>query len=215
MAIKITTDKVVRVIRPDSRKFNLTELNSHVEDFINPLKIGPVWVMSAEGGKMLGAEYNEIASFFFGSSFYGNVIVVPPQQLPADWDIMVPNDYKYTAEEIDGGVLLSLQTALVHNRLFGPNDNEGLFTAKEEWTFNPPKNDEIDEGTHMFYRQVYEYITENPDMFKQNILLQDDEVVVKTDTSSNRKVVLQQMLDYFICEEEYEKCALLKKAIEE
>ena len=213
MAIKITTDKVVRIIRPDSRKFNLTELNGHVEDFISPLKIGPVWVMSGEGCESAGAEYNEIASFFFGSSFYGNVIVGPPQQLPADWDIMEPSDYKYTAEEIDGGVLLSLQTALVHNRIFGSID--GPYTSKEEWTFTPPKNDEIDEGTHKFYRQVYEYITENPDMFKKNILLQDEEVVVKTDTSDDRKVVLQQMLDYFVYEEEYEKCALLQKVIGE
>jgi hypothetical protein len=213
MAIKITTDKVVRIIRPDSRKFNLDELNNHVGDFINPLKIGPVWVMSGEGGKMLGAEYNEIASFFFGSPFYGDVIVVPPQQLPADWDIMDPSDYKYTVEELDGGVLLSLQTALVHNRVFGSID--GPYTAKEEWTFTPPKNDEIDEGTRKFYRRVYDYITENPDMFKKNIILQDEEVVVKIDTPDDRKVVLQQMLDYFVYQEEYEKCALLKKTIEE
>jgi len=213
MAIKITTENVVRIVRPDSRKFNLDELNMHVDDFISPLKIGPIWVMSGESSEANGMEYNEIASFFFGSDFYGDVIVVPPQQLPADWEAMEPSDYRYTAEEIDGGFLLTLQTALVHNRVFG--SAKGQYTSKEEWTFTPPEDTEIDERTQSFYRQVYDYITENPDMFKKNIILQDDEVIVKIDTSEDRKVILQQMLDIFVNEEEYEKCAELKRVIEE
>jgi hypothetical protein len=212
MAIKITTDKIVRIIRPHAKNFNLDELNQQVDDFINPFKVGPIWVMTGESSRESGAELNEIASFFFDLPLYGDVIVVPPQQLPPAWDIMEETDYKYTAEELDSGFLLSLQTSLVYNRVLG---GKSKYTAKEEWTFTPPENDNIDEGVHDFYRKVYDYIIENPDMFNKNYILEDESVIVKVRKNGDRNTVLQQMMEYFICEEEYEKCAQLKKVIEE
>ena len=133
MAIKIDTESIVRVIHPSSAKFNLDELNDHVEGFIEPLKIGPVWVMYDESAKKKGAAKNLIATFFFGVAIYGTVLIVPPQQLPEDWDIMDDSDRNYSSSDVDNGFLLSLQTALIRQRAFGlPGYSENIsdFTSR-------------------------------------------------------------------------------------
>lgn len=222
MAIKITTDSIVRVIRPASTKFNLDELNDHVEGFIEPLKIGPIWVMYSDKGKEEGQPLNKVASFFFDIPIYGTTMIVPPHQLPADWDIMEPEDYRYTADDIDNGFLLSLQKALIHNRVFGaPKAEENIeklmsrFEPLEEWTYKPPVEDAIDENTADFYRQVYDYLSKNPEQFKKNVLLSEGHLIIKLESPEDKEKMVQQMIDYFVREEEYEKCSILKKAIED
>jgi hypothetical protein len=221
MAIKIASDSIVRVIRPITHKFNLDELNDHVEGFIEPVKIGPVWVMYDEEGKIKNRELNKVASVFFGVPIYGTVLVVPPHQLPADWDIMEPEDYGYTSEDIDSGFLLSLQTVLTHNRVFGESSSEknidtfsSRFLPKEEWVYQPPIKAEIDENTLDFYQQVYSYITENPESFSKNIILSDDYMIIRVEDPQDKEQMIEQMIDYFVSQEEYEKCAKLKQAIE-
>ena len=222
MAIKITTDSIVKIIRPTSHKFNLQELNDLVEGFIEPLKIGPVWVMYADRAKEEGQPLNNVASFFFDMAVYGPVLIIPPQQLPAEWDIMDPEDYRYTSDDIDNGFLLSLQKALIHNRVFGASRGEeniekfvSRFEPTEEWTYKPPANDKIDDNTADFYRQVYEYISKNPEQFKKDIILSEDHLVVKLEKHEDKPKMLQQMIDYFVNQEEYEKCSVLKRTIEE
>jgi len=221
MAIKITADSIVRVIRPEGYKFTLDELNTQVNGFIEPLKIGPVWVMYSEEAKTNNEPLNNVASYFFDIAMYGTVIIVPPHHLPTDWDLMEPEDYRYTAEDIDSGFLMSLQQALIHKRVFGEsssNSNERLFErlkAKEEWTYKPQSDDsQLDKNTIDFYEQVYEYIRSNPDMIRKNILLSDDEIVVKIDSDEDKTLMINQMIDYYITEEQYEKCSLLKTVIE-
>jgi len=221
MAIKITADSIVRVIRPEGYKFTLDELNTQVNGFIEPLKIGPAWVMYSEEAKTNNEPLNNVASYFFDIAMYGTVIIVPPHHLPTDWDLMEPEDYRYTAEDIDSGFLMSLQQALIHKRVFGEsssNSNERLFErlkAKEEWTYKPQSDDsQLDKNTIDFYEQVYEYIRSNPDMIRKNILLSDDEIVVKIDSDEDKTLMINQMIDYYITEEQYEKCSLLKTVIE-
>jgi hypothetical protein len=221
MAIKITADSIVRVFRPEGYKFTLDELNTQVNGFIEPLKIGPVWVMYSEEAKTNNEPLNNVASYFFDIAMYGTVIVVPPHHLPTDWDLMEPEDYRYTADDIDSGFLMSLQQALMHKRVFGEstsNSNERLFErlkAKEEWTYKPQSDDsQLDKNTIDFYEQVYEYISSNPDMIKKNILLSDDEIVVKIDSDEDKTLMINQMIEYYITEEQYEKCSLLKTVID-
>jgi hypothetical protein len=221
MAIKITADSIVRVFRPEGYKFTLDELNTQVNGFIEPLKIGPVWVMYSEEAKTNNEPLNNVASYFFDIAMYGTVIIVPPHHLPTDWDLMEPEDYRYTADDIDSGFLMSLQQALMHKRVFGEstsNSNERLFErlkAKEEWTYKPQSDDsQLDKNTIDFYEQVYEYISSNPDMIKKNILLSDDEIVVKIDSDEDKILMINQMIEYYITEEQYEKCSLLKTVID-
>jgi hypothetical protein len=222
MAIKISTDCIVRMVRPVERKFNLQELNDHVNGFVEPLKIGPVWIMYHEKAKESGEPLNQLASFFFGVPMYGTVLVVSPHQFPSDWDLLEPEDYRYTSDDIDNGFLLSLQTALIHNRVFGSGGGDenveklnSRFTPIEEWTYKPTDKDAIDENTQDFYRQVYDYLKDNPKDFKKNVLLSDAQLLVKIDSHEDKRKMITQMIEYFIAQEEYEKCAHLQKVLED
>jgi len=217
MALKIGLDNVVKIMRPEGRKFNLQDLNDSVDGFIEPFKIGPVWVMYDEEAKKKGEPLNTIASFFFQVAMHGTVLVVPSQQLPSDWDVAEPEDYNFTPDEIDTGVLISLQNALMYNRVFGgtrdPLDTFEKYLPKEEWVYKPePEN--FDENTKDFYRQVYDYISKNPDSFKRNIIIDETSVTVRVETQEDREMIVNQMIEYFLETEEYEKCAVLKKVLD-
>jgi len=221
MAIKITADSIVKVFRPEGYKFTLDELNTQVNGFIEPLKIGPVWVMYSEEAKEKDEPLNNVASYFFDVPMYGTVIVVPPHHLPSEWDLMEPEDYRYTADDIDSGFLMSLQQALIHKRVYGEmntDNNERLFQrlkAREEWTYTPDaENPSIDKNTIDFYNQVFDYIKTNPEMIKKNILLSDDEIIVKVNSDEDRILMINQMIQYYISEEQYEKCSVLKTVID-
>lgn len=221
MAVKIEDDSIVKVFHPSGSKFTLDELNHQVDGFVEPVKVGPIWLMYDENGKAKGKEFNSVASLFFDVALYGTVLIIPPQELPAEWDAMDDKDYQYRPEDVDSGVLLSLQTALAHHRVFGssPSDEHygriaSKILPKEEWTYRPPEKDEIDENTIDFYGQVYEYISTNPEMFQRNILLDEPGLLIKLEDASDKSRMVQQMIDYYLSVEEYEKCAFLQKAIE-
>jgi hypothetical protein len=217
MALKIGLDNVVKIMRPEGRKFNLQDLNDTVDGFIEPFKIGPVWVMYDEEAKKKGEPLNAIASFFFQVPMHGTVLVVPSQQLPSDWDVAEPEDYKFTPDEIDTGVLISLQNALMYNRVFGssrdPLETFEKYLPKEEWVYKPD-DENIDENTKDFYRQVYNFISKNPDSFKKNVIIDEESVTVRVETQEDRETIVNQMITYFLETEEYEKCAVLKKVLE-
>lgn len=208
MAIKITTDAIVRTVKPTFHQFSLDELNDHVEGWIEPTKIGPIWVMYKEKSKEDGEPLNQVASFFFDVAMYGTVLVVPPQQMPAEWDIMDSSDHRYSADQVDSGFLSALQQALVYNRVIGSKSEEELRGfAKEEWTYQP--TDDVDDNTKDFFKKAYDSIV-SMNLTKENsILFEDDEIIVRTPSNTDRIKTIQQMIDFFVEEEEYEKCAKL------
>lgn len=219
MAIKIDTESSVRVIRPTSKTFTLEELNDCIDGFIEPIKIGPVWVMYDEKAKESGEPKNKVASFFFNVALYGVVLIVPPQQLPKEWDLMSDADRRYTPDDIDSGVLLSLQSALMNVRVFGApgkqyiDDLSDRFLPQEEYTYSPKAGATIDENTQDFYDKVYDYIVQNPEQFKKNIAMSSSTLLVKLSNDDDRKLLVNQMIDFFLTQEAYEKCAILKKVL--
>lgn len=216
MAVKIGTDNILKMVRPNSYKFTLDELNTGVNGFIEPIKMGPLWVMYSEEAKINGEPLNKVASFFFDVAIYGTVLVVPPHQLPSEWDLMEPEDYRYTADDIDSGFLTSLQQALIYSRTFGLQfDEEELngtfYNPVEKWNYKPNERSEITEDLIEFYNKSYEYIVKNS--IKDNVVLFEDgvEVVVSTEDMES---FINQLIDHFINEEAYEKCAKLKQTYE-
>lgn len=224
MAIKITTDKIVRPLRPGNGSvFNIDELNEQVGGWIEPFKVGPVWVMGAEKSKDL--PLNDLASFFFEVALHGDILVVPPQQLPSDWDIMEESDKRLSADMVDSGFLLSLQNALMVKRLRDENpgmviDPTELFQhqfnlqPKEEYTYDPPVDKQIDVNTADFLTKVYEYMTKAPAQFKNGILLDETQVTIRTQ-KENLKTILSMMKGMYLETEEYEKCAVIQQVEEQ
>jgi hypothetical protein len=220
MAVLITTEAIVRMIRPQKNSFNVDDLNGLVDGWIEPVKIGPLWVMYKENAK--DEPINEIASLLFQMPLHGKVLVVPVQQLPREWDLMEPEDQQYSGEEVDCGFLLSLQNILVHNKLFKEegtlysNDGTMVFDAmpsvKEEWIYDPHVND-LDENTKTFFKQIYEYVISEDKSVKEGILYEDEGMVVRVQNVKDIEETITQMIDVFVEDEEYEKCAQLQKML--
>ena len=211
MAIKITSDAIVRIVKPLSKQFQLDEINSHVSGWIEPFKIGPLWVMYKEKSKEEGEPFNQVASFFFEVPMYGTVLIVPPKQMPAEWDVIEPTDTLYTSDQIESGFLTSLQQALIYNRTVGGlSPDELMNITKEEWIYEPLN--EIDEHSIEFFKKSYQFIIEQP-YNEDNILYEDEDVIIRTLTPEDRIKTFNQMLDYFVESEDYEKCASIRDLI--
>jgi hypothetical protein len=214
MAIKITADAIVKMIRPKDQHFSLDELNDHVNGWIEPLKVGPVWVVYREKSKENGEPLNQVASFFFDVAIYGTVLVIPPQQMPIEWDLLEPADLQYSSDQVDTGFLSALQGALVYNRVFGATNivSQNSVIRKQEWSFKP--SDAIDEETAEFFNKAYESIVKiRKD--NENVLFEDETLVVKTSSTEDKVKTIKQMIDYFVQSEDYEKCAELQKLVKE
>jgi hypothetical protein len=211
MAVKITTDGYVKTVKPFRSYFNLHDLEEEVGGMIEPIKIGPVWVIYSEDARKLGLPLNKVASFFFEVAIHGSVVVVPPQQLPPEWDIMDENDYIYTSEQVDDGFLISLQRALI-NSMNMPLYTQNPFPMKEEFSFRPPNELAADdENTRDFYRQVCDKPI-NIDKFKKDgIILEESEVVIMVKEHTDKIKMIDQMIEFHLETEEYEKCAKLKE----
>ena len=217
MAVKIGTDNILRMVRPNSYKFTLDELNNGVNGFIEPVKMGPLWVMYSEEAKINGEPLNKVASFFFDVAIHGTVLVVPPHQLPSEWDLMEPEDYRYTADDIDGGFLRSIQQSLIYSRTFGleleEDELKGTFyNPVEKWNYKPNERSEITEDVIEFYNKSYEFIVKNS--IKDNVVLFEDGVEV-TVSSEDMESFINQLIEHYVNDEAYEKCAKLKQLYEE
>lgn len=178
MAIKITTDGYVKTLKPFTSYFNLQDLENEVGGMIEPVKIGPVWVMYSENAKKDGIPLNKVASFFFEVAIHGSVVVVPPQQLPPEWDIMDEKDYIYTAEQVDEGFLISLQRCLIQSMNL-PLYTQNPFQYREEFSFRPPNELAADdENTRDFYRQVCEKPIDVTKFKKEGIILEEPDFAI-------------------------------------
>ena len=221
MAVKITTEGVVQTVVPSTSYFNLVELENIIGGLVEPVKIGPVWVMYTEESKIKKQPLNAVASNFFNIAIYGDVIVVPPQQLPLDWDIMDDEDYKYTSKQVEEGFLIALQRSLIENmksnsvRGYVPaNLGHHVFNVKEEYLYEPPKKLDIDDfNTRDFYRQVCEKKLDINRLKNEGVILEESEVVIRIKEHTDKVRCLEQMIEYYLETEEYERCAEIQTAM--
>jgi len=225
MAIKLSVDKIVRSFRPENGPvFTIDELNNKVGGWVEPFKVGPVWVMYQEGAQKKKEPINDLASFFFDMALYGEVIVVPPQQLPREWDLMEYEDQYITADMVDSGFMLSLQNALMLKKM--RDENPGLIIdpaeyfnsqfnvrPKEEFVYEPPAGDSLDANTKEFLVRVYDYITKAPAQFSRGVLLEDTDVIIRA-SETDKKTVLEMIKGICLEKEEYEKCAVIQKLVD-
>jgi hypothetical protein len=224
MAVLITSESIVKLVNPKGVRFDIAELNDIVEGWIEPFKIGPLWIMHSEDSKKY--DQNEIASTIFQISLRGKVLVVPVQQLPKEWDLMNPEDEKYTGEEVDMGFLLSLHKTLVNRNLASENaiyspDGSMFFNdrrTKEIWTYDPREDEDIEEETarNFLKEKVYPFLVRSKKkQLKDMLLFEDDEIIVKVSTIDDFLYTINRIIQVYVEEEEYEKCAQLQKIAEQ
>jgi hypothetical protein len=181
-----------------------------VEGWINPVKIGPLWVMYKEDCE--DQPVNQIATIVFQVQLRGTVLVVPVQQLPKEWDLMESTDFDFSGEEVDLGFLVSLQKCIAENQVTGVIFDTDI-DEKEEWYYDP-EIAENQESTDEFFGSIYPFFAEKVD-YTDKILFEDEMTLIRVDTLEEMSTVIRQMIDYFERNEEYEKCAQLNKILTE
>lgn len=224
MAILVTLDKIVKTVQPKNGKsFDLDEMNQIIGGWPDPFKVGPVWVMQREESSDEFAALNEIASNFFDVALYGHILVVPAQQLPLEWELLEDHEKFFTAEMVDSSFMLSLKTSIELMKmreeqppLYSNMDPVDFFNhqfyipEKEEFVYNPDIDVALNPDLKKFLNNSYEYITKSPMQFKKGVILEDADLIIRT-PPENRKTVLGIMLNMFLENEEYEKCAEIQK----
>ena len=211
MAILITTESVVKTVSPKNRTFDINDLNNLVEGWINPVKIGPLWVMYKEDCE--DQPLNQIASTVFQVPLRGTVLVVPVQQLPRDWDLMEQTDFDFSGEEVDLGFLVSLQRSLSENQVSGVIFDPEFDDEKDEWYYDP-EIAESQDSTEEFFVSIYPFFAEKVN-YLDKILFEDELTLIRVDTLEEMSTVVRQMIDLFERREEYEKCARLKDILQD
>ena len=229
MAIKLdTSGKLVRVTPPEGSYFNVSMLENMVGGWPDPNKIGPIWIIKNDDAEKTQDNYNEIASSYFQSPVYGDILSVSALELPPEWDLVDDLDKKFSVEELDAGFVKAIQDRALSNAFENPMDafnsadpfvslyNDRHFDEypKEEYFYNPfkPKNPQTTHDNYInFLKDSYEFIVDSAkDDFKDFIVYEDDINIVKVRGKENRVETINQVIDLFIEEEDYEKCAVLR-----
>jgi hypothetical protein len=212
MAVKINVDNTVQIIRPTDGIFTIGEVHEHISKKIEPVNFDYIWLLYDDSGRKKKKKLNEIASMIFGMEIYGDVLLIPTEQLPNEWNVFQEEEQKYRPEEIDNGILMTIQKTIQAYRLFNSKDISKV-SIKEEWTYHPEdfhKNKSA-EDVSVFYSSVYEYISKNPKDFKlNNVIFADTYTLIKIESNSEQKKIVEDLITHFVQLEEYEKCSLLK-----
>jgi hypothetical protein len=212
MAVKIKVDNTVQIIRPTDGVFTVGEVHEHISKKIEPVNFDYIWLLYDDSGRKKKKKLNEIASLIFGMEIYGDTLIIPTEQLPDEWNVFQEESQKYRPEEIDNGVLLTIQKTIQAYRMLGDKDVSKV-SIKEEWTYHHEEFQENKsaEDVANFYSSVYKYISKNPNDFKtNNIIFSDAYTLIKISNSSEQKKIVEGLIEHFVQLEEYEKCSLLK-----
>ena len=84
---------------------------------------------------------------------------------------------------------------------------------KEEFVYEPSKDNAIDENTKEFLGRVYDFIVKAPAQFNRGVLLEDSDVIIRAN-EPDRKTVLEMIKGICLEKEEYEKCAVIQKLVD-
>jgi len=237
MAIKIDSAGSIKKITPsDGMYFNVDMLERIIGGWPEPNKIGPVWVIKNEDVEKSADNFNQIASMFFQSPIYGDVLSLSALELPPEWDLVDDLDRKFTIDEMDEGFLKSLTDIALTDSTYDPEEGIDWEASldpfsingekdymdnfpKSEYFYNPrkPKHPETEvENFNKFLQDAYSHIvTSYEEGFKDFVVYEDKQNVVKVVTQDDRILTINQVMDELIKEEDYEKCAVLRDILQE
>ena len=221
MAIKLSKDGLVLKIAPHFKQyFDISAMEDAINGWPEPMKIGPIWVIQSENTLKSPDNLNELASQFFHTPIYGDILVVSSHELPKDWDLLEDSDRMYTADEIDAGFMKSLSEMAIFENMYIPynepyepyfvNSSVSQSIQKVEYTYSPDKCVNYDEEFKQFLRNAYDYVVLTPTEFKTLIVYEDEINIVRVKEKTDMIKTINQMMDLFVEDESYEKAAKLR-----
>jgi hypothetical protein len=211
MAIKVSVTGEILKILPLHNYFNINEMEHFVGGWPYPIKIGPIWVIQNEELIKTQEDKNNLASRFFRSNMFGDILILSSHELPAEWDLLDDNDKKYTPEEIEAGFIKSLTEMVIYENFYYPINSPELKNVnkhkKTEYIYSPEKQKVFDEDFKVFLKNAFDHIIENKEDF---IVYKDENNIVKVENKNDKLKTLEQMLNIFVEEENYEVAAKIR-----
>jgi hypothetical protein len=212
MAIKISVDGKISKILPGANKyFSISAMEELVGGWPYPIKVGPVWVIQNEDLIKTGQSINNLASRFFRTNIFGDVLTLSSHELPTDWDLLDDNDKKYTAEEIDAGFIKALTEMTIYEGYQYPINTPIVQAEKSpeqiEYTYSPEKQKVFNDEFRDFLKNAFDHVVSNK---KEFVVYEDANNIVKVKGKKDQLKTLEQMLNIFVEEENYEAAAQLR-----
>lgn len=214
MAIKISVDgKISKILPGTNNYFDINAMEEIVEGWPYPMKIGPVWVIQNEDLYTTQKNINNLASRFFCRSIFGEVFIVSSHELPPSWDLLDDFDNKYSAEIIDSGFIKAITEMVINENYYLPIDysytKNQNFTKKlkNEYIYSPENQNKSTDEFKDFLREGIDYITSNE---KEFVIFEDENNIVRVKGKKDQVKTLEQMLEIFVEEENYEAAAKIR-----
>lgn len=229
MALRIRYNGSVEQLTPgNSSYYNVGMIEEVIGGFPNPRKVGLTWIIlnSDENEVKIPEILNPIATAYFGYEIYGDVMVVTSKELPPDWDLLDYDDQKYTIEEIENQFLGNLHDMSLitfnqdmgnykdmFNTDTGVERNPYVSLPKAEYIYNPDKAEDSEgiqkENFQDFLMDSYNFIINTAEE-KKMIVFEDDYHLIKIENKDHKIKTIDQLINIFLGEEEYEKCVTLR-----
>lgn len=225
MAVKIHLNGVMNLKKPlSSDKYDLNELAIELQTEIENLNIadmGPFVLITDN----LQKEINSVATIFFRFPVGGDVLLVSGNEI-GEKKYITKENTKYEVTETEAGIIKSIKdTIAIYQMVMDDKEIDDSNFPKSIYYYDPDKiveeeNEEEIEFTTEFFNSAYKTIEDykrkkSSDLkLADLILLEDHDLVVKF-PPNNKKIekIFKNMIDYFIEQEEYEKCSILEKTL--
>lgn len=231
MALRIKYSGSVEKLSPGMGSYyNVGMIEEVIGGFPNPRKIGPTWIIlnSDENEAKCTEVLNTIATLYFGYNIYGDVMVVTSKELPPEWDLLEDSERNLVPDIVEGAFLTTLhEMSLItfndnmgnYNDIFSDNDydNPYITSPKAEFLYNPDRAEDTQgvkkENFQDFLRESYDFIINTAEQEKL-VIFEDEYHLIKIEDRDHKIKAIDQVIDIFLGEEEYEKCVILRDAKE-
>lgn len=214
MAIKISVEGKLSKVLPDvNTYFDIPAMKKLVGGYPYPTRVGPIWIIQNERLAQSKQNFNKLASQFFRTSIFGDIIALSTKELPDFWELEEDDeDKKYTADEFDAGIVKAItEMSIYENYQYSDKNNDiGVIrNGKIEYVYFPNAQ-EITDDLIEFLKIGYSYIDFNSDDY---VIYEDKRGVVRVKGNENKIKTLEQMLEIFVAEEDYDKAIVLRDTI--
>lgn len=234
MAIKISTDGILDIIRPINNVFTEDEIAESLgteKDFVDIIDMGVfVIVVDVATNKSL----NTVASLYFRFPVFGSIIAMNGHEIPASSPMVTKENTRYIPEEFEEGFLKSVKDVLetykdvsniekykeVTDIAIESGERKSKTVRKRRvkktvYYFDPddPTNGvKLSKEETDFIKEFYHFSYENLEKTKnveKTVLYETKDWQIKFMPDKVEKT-LTNMMNYFASLEEYERCAIIR-----